>query len=158
VPSPGFHWHQAGRVVAGPTWGGNLEILHWNLAANRWIKANAAYAGSILLLETSEEMPPGEEVFRMLRNAGERGLLEQFPAVLVGTAKASNIDNRPPQEERARYRDEQREAVLRALAEYNPSAMAVFGVDFGHTAPQWVLPYGGRMTVDGPAKRIVAHF
>jgi muramoyltetrapeptide carboxypeptidase LdcA involved in peptidoglycan recycling len=158
VPSPGFQWHNADRVVTGPTWGGNLEILHWNLAANRWIKPSADYAGSILLVETSEDMPPAEEVFRMLRNAGERGLLDQFPAVLVGTAKASNFRNRPPQEDRARYRDDQRDAVLRALAAYHPAAMAVLGVDFGHTAPQWVLPYGGRMTVDGPGRRIIAHF
>jgi muramoyltetrapeptide carboxypeptidase LdcA involved in peptidoglycan recycling len=158
VSSPGFAWHNANRVVTGPTWGGNLEILHWNLAANRWIKPSADYAGSILLLETSEEMPPADEVFRMLRNAGERGLLEQFPALLVGTAKASTIGHRPPQEERARFRDEQRAAVLKALAAYNPSAMAVFGVDFGHTAPQWILPYGGWMTVDGPNRRVIAHF
>jgi muramoyltetrapeptide carboxypeptidase LdcA involved in peptidoglycan recycling len=158
VESPGFVWHQAHRVVTGPTWGGNLEILHWNLAANRWIKPVADYAGSILLLETSEEMPPADEVFRMLRNAGERGLLEQFPAVVVATAKASNIQNRPSQADRAKYRDAQRDAVLRALRAYNPSAMAVFGVDFGHTAPQWILPYGGRMTVDGPGRRVIAHF
>ncbi len=35
---------------------------------------------------------------------------------------------------------------------------AVFGVEFGHTSPQHVLPYGGEITVDGPARRIVAHF
>jgi muramoyltetrapeptide carboxypeptidase LdcA involved in peptidoglycan recycling len=158
VPSPGWVWHQPDRVVSGPTWGGNLEILHWNLAADRWIRPVEDYAGSVLLLETSEEMPPADEVFRMLRNAGERGLLEQFPAVLVATAKASNLGNRPPQEERARFRDDQRKAVLRALTTYHPAAMAVFGVDFGHTAPQWILPYGGRITVDGPARRVVAHF
>lgn len=158
VPSPGWVWHQPERVVTAPTWGGCLEILQWSLAAGRWVLPPAAYAGCVLLLETSEEMPPAEEVFRMLRNAGERGLLEQFPAVLVGTAKASSLGNRPPQEERRRFRDEQRAAVLRALAAYNPSAMAVFGVDFGHTSPQWILPYGGRLTVDGPARRIVAHF
>jgi len=158
VPSPGWVWHRPDRVVTGPTWGGNLEILHWNLAANRWIGEPDDYAGSILLLETSEEMPPADEVFRMLRNAGERGLLSQFPAVLVATAKASNIGNRPPQEERARFRDDQRDAVVRAFDAYAPEAMIVFGIDFGHTAPQWVLPYGGRMTVDGPGRRIVAHF
>ena len=43
----------------------------------------------MLLLETSEEMPSDQKVFRMLRNFGERGLLEQFPAVLVGTAKST---------------------------------------------------------------------
>lgn len=158
VPSPGWQWHRPDRVVSAPTWGGNLEILEWTLAANRWIRPSGDYAGCVLLLETSEEMPPAEEVFRMLRNAGERGLLEQFPAVVVATAKASNQGHRPPQPERQKFRDDQRAAVLRALETYNPEAMAVFGVDFGHTTPQWVLPYGGRMTVDGPARRITAHF
>jgi muramoyltetrapeptide carboxypeptidase LdcA involved in peptidoglycan recycling len=158
APSPGWLWHQPAQVVTGRTWGGNLEVLHWNLAANRWILPSPAYAGAILLLETSEELPPAQEVFRMLRNAGERGLLQQFPAVLVATAKASFFGNGGSPEQRQAYRDEQRAAVLRALAAYHPSAMAVFGVDFGHTAPQWILPYGGRMTVDGPARRIVAHF
>ena len=132
--------------------------MHWNLAADRWILPPSAYAGCVLLVETSEDMPSAQEVFWMLRNMGERGLLEQFPAVLVGTAKASNIEHRPPAAERQKFRDDQQAAVLRALGMYNPAAMAVFGVDFGHTTPQWVLPYGGRLTVDGPARRIVAHF
>jgi muramoyltetrapeptide carboxypeptidase LdcA involved in peptidoglycan recycling len=157
-PSPGWQWHRPDRVVSGPTWGGNLEIMSWTLAANRWMLPEADYAGCVLLLETSEEMPPAEEVFRMLRNAGERGLLEQFPAVVVATAKASNRDNRPSLEERQRFRDDQRAAVLRALEMYNPEAMAVFGVDFGHTDPQWVLPFGGRMTIDGPNRSITAHY
>jgi muramoyltetrapeptide carboxypeptidase LdcA involved in peptidoglycan recycling len=158
MPSPGWVWHQPDRRVTAPTWGGNLEILHWNLAAGRWIRPNADYAGCILLLETSEEMPPAVEVFRMLRNMGERGLLQQFPAVLVATAKATSLECPRPPAERQRYRDDQRAAVQRALADYHPSAMAVFGVDFGHTTPQWVLPYGGRLTVDGPARRITAHY
>ena len=111
-PSPGWAWHRADRVVSGPTWGGNLEILHWNLAANRWIRPVEDYAGCILLLETSEEMPSAEEVFRMLRNAGERRLLAQFPAVVVGTAKASSLDRPTSAAERERYRTGQREAVL----------------------------------------------
>jgi len=156
-PSPGWIWHQGDRVVTAPTWGGNLEILHWNLAANRWIRPNEDYAGCILLLETSEEMPSADEVFRMLRNAGERGLLQQFPAILVATAKAAALGDERSPEERAKYREGQRAAVLRALNDYNPGAMAVFGVDFGHTDPQWILPYGGTMTVDGPARRITAH-
>ena len=157
IPSPGWTWHQADRVVTAPTWGGNLEILHWNLAADRWIRPVEDYAGCVLLLETSEEMPPAEEVFRMLRNFGERGLLRQFPAVLVANAKATYFLAPRPAEDRQKYRDEQREAVLRALRDYHPEAMVVFGVDFGHTDPQWVLPYGGRITVDGPGRRIVAH-
>ncbi|GAA0473172.1 LD-carboxypeptidase [Paractinoplanes deccanensis] len=157
-PNPGWVWHNADRVVTAPAWGGNLEILHWNLAANRWILPSASYAGMILLLETSEEMPGADAVFEMLRNAGERGLLEQFPVILMGAAKASFRNNRPDRADRDRFRDDQRAAVLRALETYNPSAMAVFGPEFGHTGPQWIVPFGGRMTVDGPARRIIAHF
>ncbi|MFD1374667.1 S66 family peptidase [Actinoplanes sichuanensis] len=158
VPSPGWFWHQPDRVVTGPSWGGCLEILHWNLAAGRWIHPAERYAESVLLLETSEEMPSAKEVFTMLRNAGERGLLRQFPAVLVATAKGTALFDPRPVEQRATYRAEQRDAVLQAMAMYNPEAMVVFGVDFGHTAPQWVLPYGGRITVDGPARRITAAY
>jgi muramoyltetrapeptide carboxypeptidase LdcA involved in peptidoglycan recycling len=158
IAAPGWSWHQPDRVVTAPTWGGNLEILHWNLAANRWIRPVDDYAGCVFLLETSEEMPSATEVFRMLRNAGERGLLAQFPAVLVGTAKASSLDRRTNAEERQRYRAEQREAILHAFDRYNPDAMIVFNVDLGHTDPQWVLPYGGTVTVDGPAGRIIARY
>ncbi|PZS12741.1 MAG: LD-carboxypeptidase [Pseudonocardiales bacterium] len=158
TPAPGWTWHQPGTVLTAPTWGGNLEILHWILAADRWVRPVDDYAGCILLLETSEEMPTAQEVSRMLRNAGERGLLGQFPAVLVGRARASNFDQVRPPEQRAGYRAEQRAAVLGAFATYHPEAMIVFDVDFGHTDPQWVLPYGGTMTVDGPARRIVAHY
>lgn len=51
-----------------------------------------------------------------------------------------------------------RRAVLRAMAQYNPTAIVVIGPDFGHTDPQWVLPYGGNLTVDGPAEAIIAHY
>src|SRR5262249_37897053 len=44
-PAPGWVWHQPDRVVSGPTWGGNLEILHWNLAVGRWIRPAEDYAG-----------------------------------------------------------------------------------------------------------------
>ena len=157
LPHPGWTWHQADGVVTGPTWGGNLEILHWNLAVGRWIRPVEDYEGCVLLLETSEELPSALEVSRMLRNAGERGLLEQFPAVLAALPKATSLERHVPTAERQRYRADQREAVLEAFGRYGPTAMVVSGVDLGHTDPQWVVPYGGELTVDGPARRITAH-
>ncbi len=173
-PAPGWLWQQPGRLVTGPAWGGALEILHWNLAAGRWIRPAEDYAGCVLLLETSEEMPSAEETFRMLRNFGERGLL----AGCCGTSVSGGCwrSFRPswsrwprpaawatPRRRRsapatATNRDEQRAAILRALGRYNPGAMVVFNLDFGHTDPQWVLPYGGTITVNGPARRITAHY
>ena len=154
----GWHWHRADRVVTGTTWGGNLEILHMNLAANRWILPNASYAGCVLMVETSEEMPSADAVSRMLRDAGERGLLGQFSAVVFAKAKAWHEHAPLAESERARFRAEQEEAVLRVLDTYNPTALFVYGPDFGHTDPQWVLPYGGLMTIDGPARRITVAY
>jgi muramoyltetrapeptide carboxypeptidase LdcA involved in peptidoglycan recycling len=158
LPGSGWTWHRPDRVVRARTWGGNLEILGWVLASNRYVHDVSAYADCVLLLETSEEMPSAEEVFRVLRNMGERGLLAQFPAVLVARPKASFVLTPKSAEEREVYRADQRAAVLRAFDAYNPDAMIVFDVDFGHTDPQWVLPYGGQITVDGPARRVIAHY
>ncbi|WP_305785784.1 S66 family peptidase [Symbioplanes lichenis] len=156
--SPGWTWHQPDRVVSAPAWGGSLEILSWTAAVSRWVRPVEDYSGCVLLLETSEELPSAEKVFRILRNFGERGLLEQFPAVLFAQAKGTAIGDERPVPARTEYREQQREAVLKAFATYHPEAMIVFGVDFGHTSPQWILPYGGRITVDGPARRITAHY
>jgi muramoyltetrapeptide carboxypeptidase LdcA involved in peptidoglycan recycling len=154
----GWTWHRAETIVEGPTWGGNLEVLHWNLASNRWMRQANDYAGCILLIETSEEMPSSTEVYRMLRNMGERGLLGGFPAVVVGRPKASHFGTPRTDGERAAYASEQREAIVRALDEYAPRAMAVFNVDIGHTDPQWIVPYGGLMRIDGRAGTIHVHY
>lgn len=59
---------------------------------------------------------------------------------------------------RDRYRQDQREAITSVFSTYNPSAMLVFDVDFGHTDPQLVLPYGGIVTIDGPSRSITADY
>ncbi|MFI1833595.1 S66 peptidase family protein [Streptomyces olivaceoviridis] len=158
-PGGGWIWHRPDRVVAGRAWGGNLEILSWLLMADREIERDpAAYDGGVLFLETSEELPSATEVFRILRNMGERGLLERFPALLMARAKAWSFQRPNDADTKRRYATEQREAVLRALEVYAPHTMAVFDVDFGHTDPQVVIPYGGEVRVDGPARRITVTY
>jgi muramoyltetrapeptide carboxypeptidase LdcA involved in peptidoglycan recycling len=153
-------WTWAGppAVVTGPTWGGCLEIVHWNLAAGRWIHPAEEYAGCVLLLEPDEERPSPEAVYRMLRNLGERGLLELCPALVWGRPPVGDFELRPTPHEAAACRAAYREAVLRAVDAYHPGMLVVLDVDFGHTSPQWVLPYGGRLTVDGERQVITAHF
>jgi muramoyltetrapeptide carboxypeptidase LdcA involved in peptidoglycan recycling len=157
-PAGGWRWHRPDRVVEGAGWGGNLEILSWLLMADREIRPVGAYRGCVLFLETSEEMPAAAEVYRILRNMGERGLLQQFPALLMGRAKAWSFEQPLSPDAGARYRHEQQEAVVRALEEYAPHTTAVFDVDFGHTDPQLVIPCGGRIRVDGPARRITVTY
>ncbi|MQA26963.1 MAG: LD-carboxypeptidase [Micromonosporaceae bacterium] len=154
APNQGWTWRHADRVVEGVTFGGCLEVLDWQLAVRRWLAPFDAYDGAVLLIETSEEMPSPTQVHRILRNFGEAGLLQRFAAVLVGRAKAWNIDRRTTPEEKVTYLAQQAAAVRRALDEYSPGVLTVFDVDFGHTDPQLVLPHGGRIRIDGPARRI----
>ncbi|WHM41314.1 S66 peptidase family protein [Streptomyces sp. BPTC-684] len=158
VPGGGWSWYRADRVVEGPGWGGNIEVLSWLLMADREILPPDAYTGRVLFLETSEEMPEAEEVYRILRGMGERGLLERFGALLMGRAKSWSFARPLDREAGALYRAEQRAAVLRALDAYAPELTVVFDVDFGHTDPQLVLPVGGAIRVDGPARRITVTY
>ncbi|WP_369180633.1 S66 family peptidase [Streptomyces mutabilis] len=158
-PGSGWSWVNADRVVEGRTWGGCLEILGSLLMADREIARDPAeYDGGVLLLETSEEMPSAAEVFRTLRNMGERGLLGRFSALLMARPKTWSFEHPNGPEESARYAAEQREAVLRAMRDYAPEATIVFDVDFGHTDPQVVIPYGGTVRVDGPARRVIVTY
>ncbi|WDZ86861.1 S66 family peptidase [Micromonospora cathayae] len=157
VPGTGWTWLGNRRVVTGRTWGGNLEILHWLAAADR-IAPAAELAGSVLVIETSEELPPAVEVYRMLRNLGERGLLAGFPAVLVGRAKAWDFARPHTVAERRAYAEAQRDAIMRALAAYAPEAVVVFDLDLGHTDPQLIIPYGGEIRVDALTGRITVRY
>ncbi|MGH3648097.1 MAG: S66 family peptidase [Micromonosporaceae bacterium] len=154
LANEGWSWHNADRVIDAVTFGGCLEILDWQLAVRRWLAPFSEYDGAVLLIETSEELPPATQVYRILRNAGEAGLLGRFSGVLVGRAKAWDIDRHTTPDEKRTFAEEQADAVRRALAEYNPSALAVFDVDYGHTDPQLIIPHGGRIRIDGPARRI----
>ncbi|WP_339128702.1 S66 peptidase family protein [Streptomyces sp. f51] len=158
-PGAGWTWVRPERVVEGRSWGGNIEILSWLLMADREIAHDlSVYDGHVLFLETSEEMPAADDVFRILRGMGERGLLGRFPALLMGRPKAWSFARPLDPDARARYAHDQREAVLRALDVYAPNMMVVFDVDLGHTDPQIVLPYGGSVRVDGPARRITVTY
>ncbi|MFE6595560.1 S66 peptidase family protein [Streptomyces sp. NPDC057781] len=158
-PGSGWSWVNADRMAEGRSWGGCLEILAWLLMADREIARDPAeYDGGVLILETSEEMPSATEVFRTLRNMGERGLLRRFSALLMARPKTWSFERPNSPEEAARYAAEQHEAVLRAMRTYAPEATIVFDVDFGHTDPQVVIPYGGTVRVDGPARRITVTY
>ncbi|TCC64293.1 LD-carboxypeptidase [Kribbella pittospori] len=155
-PGTGWTW-QGSQPVSGRLWGGCLEILEWQLAANRWMLPTDSYNG-ILFLETSEEMPSSQTVYQILRNFGERGLLERFDAVLWARPKSSSLENHLTPAESVAYVTGQYLAVDRALMEYNPSAVVVKGLDIGHTDPAQILPYGGQARVDPVNQRITVTY
>ena len=112
----------------------------------------------VLMLETSEEIPSADYVFRVFRALGERGILERVQGVLVGRAKAWEFDKPNTLEQKAEYRKQQQETVLRAVRQYNIEIPVIQNMNFGHTDPQIPMPYGNKVRIDGLNKRIFAQF
>jgi len=56
------------------------------------------------------------------------------------------------------YREEQREAVLSTVRQYNKSTPVVQNLNFGHTDSQIPMPYGNIVRIDADEKRIFAQF
>lgn len=148
MPAEEWTWHGPATRVAGRLWGGNLEILDWTLGVGTHVQPVEAYAGRVLLLETSEEMPRAEEVYRMLMVMGERGLLQQFAGLVFARPKAWMPDQT---DLRASYTADQHAAVLRAMEEYAPDTPWVYGVDAGHADPMVVMPLGDEVVLDPAA-------
>ena len=157
-PTEPWTWAGPERSVTGRTWGGCIEVVAWMLTAGRFPADPSVVEGGVLLFETSEDLIPAREFGWILRSLGERGLLAAADAVLVSRPPTSSMEVRPDGRERAARRAEQREVAIESVHRYNPDALVVAGVPFGHTRPQWILPYGGAVTVDGAAQRLWADY
>jgi muramoyltetrapeptide carboxypeptidase LdcA involved in peptidoglycan recycling len=143
-PNPGWRWLQGTEPVTGTTIGGSLEVLEM-LRGTPWWPAPERWAGAVVLLETSEEAPPPDLVRRWLRGYDSMGALQRIGALLIArpmgytAAQVLELDCH----------------VVEACAEAGrPDLPIVAGVDFGHTSPAYVLPFGVTTTVDPLARTI----
>jgi muramoyltetrapeptide carboxypeptidase LdcA involved in peptidoglycan recycling len=157
-PTEPWTWAGPERTITGRTWGGCIEVIQRILTAGRFPVDAAVVDGGVLLLETSEELIPAREFGWILRSLGERALLAAVDAVIVARPPTSDFTVRPSAEERRTKRNDQRDTAISVVSQYNPDAVVVVGPPFGHTRPQWIVPYGGFMTVDGSAKRLFADY
>ena len=96
------------------------------------------------------------DVYRMLRNVGERGLLAQFAAVVVGMAEGIELDvaeRRRRAERRLPSRSARGRAARhsrRTTRTRSPSSVSTSGTPIRNGS----CPYGGTMRIDGPARTI----
>lgn len=142
----------------GVTWGGCLESIDDMLRHNIKIPTLEQFKNIVLLTETSEEIPSHDYVYRVYRALGERGILKNIKAVLVGRPKAWEFNNQKSFRERNLYHSEQHTTILNAVREYNKSISVVQNIDFGHTDPQIPLPYGMNIRGEARSKKIFVDF
>ncbi len=157
-PTEPWTWAGPPRSVTGRTWGGCIEVIQWILTAGRFPDDASVLEGGVLMLESSEELIPAQEFGFILRSLGERGVLDAVDAVLVARPAASSFTRMPDAAGRAAHRHAQRDTAVDIIQRYNPDAVVCVGIPFGHTRPQWILPYGGTVTADGASQRVWADY
>ena len=129
--SPGWTWLKDG-VSEGVLVGGCLESLQHLRGTRYW----PDFAESILFIETSADAPPPARVDSMLMGYENMGVFSQLTGLLVGR----------PIRYSSEQRGELRDVVLERTRRF--SFPVVMDMDFGHTAPQFVLPLGCRARID----------
>lgn len=156
-PNEGMVWDGSADAV-GLLWGGCVESVDEMLRHGVSIPSLEEFEKIVLMLETSEEMPSADYVFRVMRALGERGILERVQGVLMGRAKAWGFSKPNSPEAKESYRKEQQETILRAVRLYNHNIPVVQNMNFGHTDPQIPMPYGSKVRIDGANKKVFASF
>jgi muramoyltetrapeptide carboxypeptidase LdcA involved in peptidoglycan recycling len=145
VPSTGWRWLQGEGCARGPLFGGCLEVMEWLKGTPVWPPLEK-WQGVVLFIETSEEQPAARDVARWLRSYGAQGILQRVAAILVGRPGGHQLP--------ITAHEEYDTAVLRVVRdELGLSTPVIAGMDFGHTDPMFVLPYGVTAEVDCEARR-----
>jgi muramoyltetrapeptide carboxypeptidase LdcA involved in peptidoglycan recycling len=139
-PSQGWLFLQGEGTRRGRLMGGCLEVLDWLRGTDVWPQAEI-WQDAILFLDTSEEAPPPVEVTRCLRTYAAMGILDRLSGLLFGRPGGE-----VPPEEFSEYD----QAILQVVAaEQGLTGLPIVTrMDFGHTDPMFVLPYGVLAEID----------
>lgn len=152
-PNAGLFWDSAADAQ-GHLWGGCVESLVAQMATGRYLPADDDLDGTVLFLETAEDIPEHWIIESLLTGFGERGWLDRFQAVLIGRPKAWERSKQYSPAEKAAYSQQQRETVVNTVRLYNKHIPIVQNLDFGHTDPQLSLPNGNMVRISAADKKL----
>jgi muramoyltetrapeptide carboxypeptidase len=123
-----------GGVAEGRLVGGCLESICWHLKGSRYWPD---FDGAVLMLESSEEMPPPAYVDSYLTDLGQLGVLDSIAGLVYARPYG--------------YDDDERELLWRVLADH-VRCPTLANVDCGHTDPMLTLPLGQAARIDADAR------
>lgn len=156
-PNEGHIWSGTADA-SGVLWGGCVESLIAQMTTGIYLPSDADLDGTILLLETAEDIPEPWIIEYLLTGFGERGWLRRFNGILVGRPKAWEYDKPLTAEQKAAYKREQQDTVQQTVRRYNKTIPIVQNVDFGHTAPQAIMPLGKTARLVSSNQKIYLQF
>jgi len=133
----GYELLQGEGVVKGELIGGCIEVLDWLRGTILWPDLEA-WENKILFLETSEEKPTPIEIRRYLRSLDAIGIFERLNALIIAKPQAE------------KYYEEYKEEYLKVIRDEakRDDLPIMYNMNFGHTAPMFILPYGVEAEID----------
>ena len=138
----GYEVVQGKGKLTGKLLGGCLDAFPLYNGTAIWPTLDE-WKDKILFFETSEDMPGPQYITWYLRNLGAQGIFNVAKGILVGK----------PQEEK--YYEEYKEVYKKVLKEYGREDMPVlYNVNFGHSEPIGIIPYGIECELDVDNKKI----
>jgi muramoyltetrapeptide carboxypeptidase LdcA involved in peptidoglycan recycling len=140
TPSDGWKFLQGEGVRRGHLLGGCLEVIDWLRGTDLWPGLDQ-WQDAILFLETSEDAPPPATVRNTLRAFAAIGVLKRLSGILFG---------RPGGGVAIERFGEYDQAILQVVCheEGLTDLPVVTHMDFGHTDPMFILPYGLKAEID----------
>lgn len=144
-PPESWRWVQGEGIAQGRLVGGCLEVVEFLRGTDIWPDAGV-WPHAILFLETSEEAPSPTVLKRALRSYAAMGILHQLSGILLGRPGGGVPVNAFAEYENALLQVVAEEEGLRHLP-------VITRMDFGHTDPMFVLPYGVLAQIDCERKQ-----
>jgi muramoyltetrapeptide carboxypeptidase LdcA involved in peptidoglycan recycling len=140
MPSTGWKYLQGTGLRRGHLLGGCLDVLEFLRGTEFW-PASEAWQGAILFLEISEDAPPPAVLKYALRSYAAMGILKKLSGILFGRP-GGNISPR-------RFKDYD-DALHQIVTDEEGliDLPIITHMDFGHTDPMFVLPYGVKAEIN----------
>lgn len=145
-----------GKVkVVGNLYGGCIESLYDAYTGERHGDDNEIYTKynllptldewkeKILFLETSEEQISPDKLEQILMTLKNNKILENVKGILVG---------KPMNE---KYYEEYKEVYRKVVA--NLDTPVLYNINFGHSIPRCIIPYGAKAIIDYDNKKITVN-
>lgn len=137
----GYELLQGNGKVQGRLIGGCIEVLEMAKQTSLWPK-DSDWDDAIMFIETSEDTTDPIYIEQWLRNYGTQGILNKINGVIWGKP----YDNK--------YYEEYKNIIKKVLYEFNLKNLPVlYNMNFGHTQPMIVLPYGAMAEINCEEKR-----
>ncbi|HEY4739006.1 MAG TPA: S66 peptidase family protein [Candidatus Acidoferrales bacterium] len=141
--SSGWRWLQGAGCHRGHLVGGCLDVIDWLRGTPVW-PDESVWRDSIIFLEISEDAPSPSVVVKMLRALAATGALREARGILFGRPYGGEA-----------IFDVYDDAVSQVLSELKLGSLPIVTrMDFGHTDPKFVVPYGVEAEINCDAQHI----